>query len=259
MPDTEFLAGLLNLEGRVALVTGARQGIGEGIAIGLARAGADVVVTSRQTVAAVATAATIRGLGRRALEVQLDVTDAASCAAAVDATVSGLGRLDILVNNAGLAVRGEVLDYAEESWDSVLDSNLKGAFLMCRAAGPALVAAGEGRIINLSSTFGHRPYRGRAAYGAAKAGIEQFTRTLALELAGVGILVNAVAPTTVLTESRAALFRKPEELARRTAEIPLGRMATVGDVVAATLFLAGAGSAFITGQTVVVDGGFTLG
>ncbi|MDA0159243.1 SDR family oxidoreductase [Solirubrobacter ginsenosidimutans] len=225
------------MAGRVALVTGARQGVGRSIATALAEAGAEVIGTSREA-----------GDGLRAL----DVADPQQ----IDALMAEIGRLDILVNNAGLSIRRPAGEYAVDEWDAVLDVNLRGPFLMARAAAARM--PGGGRIINLSSTYARATVTERAPYAASKAGLEHLTRVLALEWAPRGILVNAVAPGLTDTETRAAVLADPEQAARRAAEIPLGRIGEADDVAGAVLLLASEAGRFITGQTIVVDGGYTL-
>lgn len=256
--DRDYLSQLLNLEGKVALVTGARVGIGAAAAVGLARAGASVCLTSRSQPGLEPVAETVRGLGAKALTLPLDVRDSASIAAAVGKAAEHFGRIDLLVNNAGVAIRGPALGFREEDWDKVMETNVRGVFLMSQAVGGRMAEAGGGRIVSLSSTFARVPAAGRAAYATSKAALEHLTRVLAREWAPEGVTVNAVAPTTILTESRAAFLASPEDRRRRVAEIPLGRMGETEDVVAAILFLAGPAGAFVTGQTLYVDGGFSL-
>ncbi len=251
------MADQLSLDGKVALVTGARDGIGRAIAVAFARAGAVIAITSRKSDDLGLTVDEIRRAGSRAAVIQADVRYADQAAHVVDSTVADFGRLDILVNNAGVAARGTAIEQSEEAWDLVVDTDLKGPFLMSQVAARAMTGHG-GRIINLSSTFAQRPYRGRAAYAAAKAGLEQLTRVLALEWAHLGITVNALALATTLTPSRAPLF-DDASLQARINEIPMGRLGTVHDAASAALYLAGRSGGFVTGHVLVVDGGFTLG
>jgi 2-deoxy-D-gluconate 3-dehydrogenase len=246
------------LDGRVALVTGARHGIGEGIALALAGAGAAVAVTSRAAEAVEPVATRIREHGVEAAALALEMTDPDSIEAAVAATVERLGRLDILVNNAAISAHGDSADFPVEEWDRILATNLRGAFIACQAAAPRMQDGGGGAIVNLSSPFARVGAVRRAAYSASKAGLEQLTRSLAVEWAPLGIRVNAVAPTTVITESRREYFRDPAVLEARLAAIPSGRLAEVDDVTAAILLLAGRGGAMITGQTILVDGGYSI-
>jgi NAD(P)-dependent dehydrogenase (short-subunit alcohol dehydrogenase family) len=252
-----YPAELFRLDGKCALVTGARQGIGRTIAAALARAGADVAITSRTAGELDATVEEVRAHGRRAAPLGLDLTDAGDVDATIARSVDELGRLDIVVNNAGVTARAPAIELTNDEWNTVIATNLTGTFLMCRAAARVMHETG-GRIINLSSTFARVPAPNRAAYAASKAGVEQLTRVLAQEWAP-SITVNAIAPTTVVTETRADLFSDRGVREARTAEIPMGRLSTADDLVGAVLLLAGAAGGFITGHTLVVDGGFSLG
>jgi NAD(P)-dependent dehydrogenase (short-subunit alcohol dehydrogenase family) len=253
-----FLDSQFGLSGKVALVTGARAGIGAGLAAGLARAGADVAVTSRDGSGLDATIEAVEAAGRSGLALALDLRHLDQVDSAVERVIAERGKLDILVNNAGASIRIDALDYTEADWDLVLDTNLRGAFFAARAAARHMLPRGEGRIISVSSTYGRVVRAQRAAYAASKAGLEQLTRALALEWAASGVTVNAVAPTSVRTPSREDKFEDPAYAARRAADIPMGRLATPEDIVAAVVFLAGPGASFITGHTIAVDGGYTL-
>ncbi|HEX6548062.1 MAG TPA: glucose 1-dehydrogenase [Candidatus Dormibacteraeota bacterium] len=248
----------LTLSGRVALVTGARAGIGAGIAAGLAKAGADVALTAREPEALDATESTVQAAGVRALRVGIELRDPASVEAGVARVIAELGRIDILVNNAGATARLEALDYGQEDWDAILETNLRGAFLMAQAAARDMIPRHYGRIINISSTYARAVQPRRAAYAASKAGLEQLTRVLALEWAPHGVTVNAVAPTSTRTPGRQDKFADPGYEAKRAADIPLGRLGTPEDVAQAAVFLASEGAGFITGHTLAVDGGYTL-
>lgn len=257
--DEHFIGELFGLDGRVALVTGARFGIGRAIAVALARAGADVAVTSRRADGLQDVIAEIGGAGRRALALDLELTDARRPAAVVQEVVDHLGRIDILVNNGAIAHHGPSIDYPVSSWDETVATNLRGTFLMTQAAARAMGDTGGGRIVNVSSTFARVGVAERAAYSATKAALEQLVRALAVEWGTEpGITVNAVAPTTVITETRQHILGDEDALRQRIEQIPLGRLAVGEDIVGAVLLLAGPGGRFITGQTIVVDGGYTI-
>jgi NAD(P)-dependent dehydrogenase (short-subunit alcohol dehydrogenase family) len=255
--DGALLRRLFGLPGKVALVTGARQGLGRELALALAHAGASVAVTSRRPGELAEIARELGEIGVDHLELELEAGDAEHAERAVAAVRARFGRLDIVVNNAGRSIRKPALEHTLDDWDSVFEANLRGVFLLCRAAAPAM--ADGGRIVNISSTFAQAAYPNRVAYAASKAGLEQLTRALAVEWAGRGITVNAISLTTIETESRRDLFATPEARARRIAKIPLGRLGLTSDAIAPLLLLVGEGGAFITGHTLAVDGGFTLG
>ena len=241
------------LDGKVALVTGASQGLGAGIADGLREAGATVVGTSRDPESA---ARVSEQLG--SVPVVMDVTDVSSVQAGVDRVASEFGRLDLLVNNAGLNIPQGIFDVDEASWDSVIDTNLKGSFFAAQAAARHMVGQGEGgRIINIASQAGVVGIEERSAYGASKGGVALLTKVLAIELAQYGITVNAVAPTFVATELTRSTLEDPEWRERILSRIPLGRVGEVGDVTAAVVYLASPAASMVTGHTLLVDGGWT--
>lgn len=241
------------LDGKVALVTGASRGIGAGISTGLREAGATVVGTSRSPESAGQVA---ERLGT--IPVAMDVADVSSVGEGAERVVSEFGRLDILVNNAGVNIPQGLFDVDEASWDSVIDTNLKGAFFASQAAARHMVSVGEGgRIINVGSQAGVVGIEERSAYGASKGGVAILTKVLALELAGHGITVNSVAPTFVSTELTKGTLENPEWRERILSRIPLGRVAEVEDVAAAVNYLASPAAAMVTGHTLLVDGGWT--
>jgi 3-oxoacyl-[acyl-carrier protein] reductase len=244
----------MDLAGKVALVTGGGRGIGRGVALALARAGADVVVgVSRDVAAAEAVAEEVRGLGRRALARQADVSNGEQAEELVAAAVSELGRIDILVNNAGITRDGLLMRMPEADWDAVLDVNLKGTFHCTKAALKRMVRQRSGRIVNVTSVMGVTGNAGQANYAASKAGIIGLTKSTAKEVGSRGITCNAVAPGWIRTAMTEGL---PEEVAGQVLkQIPLGRLGEPEDVAGLVVFLCSDSASYITGQVVVVDGG----
>jgi 3-oxoacyl-[acyl-carrier protein] reductase len=251
---------MARLDGRVALVTGGARGIGAATALRLATDGADVAVVDLDEPAAADTARSIaEETGRRTLGLAADVTDSGQVTAAVDRVVDELGSLGILVNNAGVTRDNLLFKMSEDDWDTVLDVNLKSVFLMCRAAQKRMVPARSGKIVNLSSVsaLGNR---GQANYSAAKAGVQGLTATLAAELGPYGINVNAVGPgyvATPMTDATAARLGMTVEQAHEAAAaaIPLRRVAQPEDIANVVAFLVGDDAAYVTGQTIYVNGG----
>ena len=245
--------------GKVALVTGAARGIGHGIAGSFARAGAGVAVADYAADSAATTSAQLAAeTGSPTLPVAVDVRDAASVAAMVDSTLKHFGRIDVLVNNAGVYPNSPVLEMDEAEWDAVFETNVKGAFLVCRAVGRAMIDRGEGgRIVNISSGAAVSGRRGGAHYCASKAALNMFTKVLAIELAPHKITVNAVAPGIIEVERTGDLA--PEYVEAILSTLPAGRIGTPADVANAVLFLASPASTFITGAILNVDGGSTAG
>ena len=243
----------LKLTGKVALVTGGGKNLGKVIAVSFAEAGADVVVTSRTLSEVEKTAEEIRGKGRRALAISMDVTNFAQVEGAVRKIVSEFGRIDILVNNAATRSFKSILEMSEEEWRAVIDTNLTGAFICCKAVGPLMVRQGGGRVINIASRVGLRGVPNRVPYCASKGGLILLTRALALEWAPHHILVNAVAPGLMNTTVAAKAIRDG-----RTAEIPLRRAAELEEVAPMVVFLASEASSYMTGEVVLIDGGWAV-
>jgi len=248
-----------NLTGKVALVTGAGRGIGAGAALRLAADGAAVAVLDLNESDTADTVAGITGGGGTAIGIGADVSEAEAVAAAFERATTELGGLDILVNNAGVLRDNLLFKMTEDDWDMVMNVHLRGAFLCSRAAQKVMVAQKSGKIVNLSSTsaLGNR---GQANYSAAKAGIQGFTRTLAIELGPFGINVNAVAPGFIETAMTDATARRigiePDELRTAAATaVPLRRTGRPEDIAGVISFLVSDDSSFVTGQTIYVDGG----
>lgn len=247
----------MQLEGKVALVTGASRGIGKAIALMLAENGADIAVNfAGSTAAAEAVVAEIEKMGRKAILVQGDVSKADVCAEIVDKVVSELGHIDILVNNAGITRDTLLLRMKEEDWDAVLNTNLKGVFNCTKAAVKYMAKQRSGSIVNISSVVALMGNAGQANYAAAKAGILGFTRSVAKEMAARGIRVNAVTPGFIKTDMTSVLSEKV--VAAMEASIPLARLGEPEDIAKAVLFLVSDNAAYITGQTLHVDGGMVM-
>lgn len=246
----------MTLEGRIALVTGASEGIGRGIAIGLASAGADLILGSRRPAVLEEVAVEIRALGRRADVVELDVTRVASIESARASVGESFGRLDILVNNAAASINRSAWEITEAEWVVVMDTGPKGMFFCSQILGSLMREQGYGKVINLSSTLSRGVAPGASVYGASKAAISHLTRALAVEWASAGVRVNAIAPSSTLTPSRLKAMTPERETALQ-ARIPLNRLGTIEDLVPTAVLLAGPESDFITGQTIFVDGGWT--
>ena len=243
----------MELGGKVAMVTGSTRGIGRAIASALARAGAKVAVIGRDQAKAEQAASEIGG-GAKGFA--CDVTKQDSVEAAVTAIEKDLGGIDILVNNAGVTKDNVFLRLQDADFDTVLEANLKGAFRTIRAASRGMMKKRWGRIINISSVVGLIGNKGQANYAASKAGLIGLTKSMARELASRGITVNAIAPGFIETDMTNALA--PEQREALTKQIPMERLGKPEDVAAAVLFLASEGGAYITGQTLVVDGGMVM-
>jgi 2-deoxy-D-gluconate 3-dehydrogenase len=246
-----------SLNNQVALVTGASQGIGFGLAKALAHAGAMVAVAARSEVDLHRLTTEIRQAGGTAMPFQLDVRDVAQITNTINAVQATFGRLDILVNNAGLGANHPAVDVSEQDWDDMMAVNLKGLFFCCQAAGRVMLTQGHGRIINMSSQASVVGIRDHAVYCASKGGVNQLTRVLALEWSASGVTVNAVAPTFIYTPGTAERLDDPVYLENVVSRLPIGRVGTINDVAAAVIYLASPAGEILTGSVLMVDGGWT--
>lgn len=247
----------MSFAARTAVVTGGSRGIGRAICLELARRGANIVLCyAGNDAAAAETAGTCRQTGASVLSVKCDVTDAQAVQQLMRDTLAEFGRIDVLVNNAGITRDGLMLMMQEESFDAVLDTNLKGAFLCMKAAARAMLKQQYGRIVNISSVTGLRGNIGQTNYAASKAGLIGLTKAAAKELAVKGITVNAVAPGFITTDMTAALGQGAQE--KLLASIPVGRLGAAEEVAKAVAFLAGEEAAYITGQVLAIDGGMSM-
>ena len=247
---------MFDLTGKVAIVTGGAGGLGRPISIGLAKAGADVVIDDLAVANPQAVADEITGLGRKALAVSYDVTSAEAMKTMVDQVVKEFGKIDILMNTAGINCRFAAEEMPAEEYEKVVRFNTLGTFLPCQAVGRVMIEQKKGKIINMGSVRGWvAPAIGGTAYATSKGGVHQLTRTLAVEWAKYGINVNAIAPALVMTDMTREFLSKPEIYSKMTAEIPLARLGAPEDLLGPIILLASDASDFITGQIIYVDGG----
>jgi len=244
------------LANQVAVVTGAGRGIGRAIALKFAAEGANVVVVSRTQENSEKVAAEVRALGRQAWAHAVDVADAAAVNTAAEKILADCGKVDILVNNAGVTRDGLLMRMSDADWDTVLNTNLKGAFLVTKAFSRAMIKARTGRIVNISSVIGLIGNAGQCNYAASKAGLIGFTQAVAKELAGRGITVNAIAPGFIQTDMTSEL--KEEMKTALLKQIPLGSFGEAEDIASAVLYLASPGARYVTGQVLTVDGGMVM-
>lgn len=243
-----------SLQGQVALVTGANKGLGQGIALALAEAGADIVATCSTD--ATETVAKVEALGRRCIALKANLTSTKPIPGLIADTLNQFGRLDILVNNAGTIRRADALEFSEEDWDAVIDLNLKSAFFLAQAAGRHFVRIGRGKIINVASMLSFQGGIRVPSYTASKSGLAGITRLLANEWASKGINVNAIAPGYMATDNTEALRQDEERNRGILARIPAGRWGVPADLAGAAVFLASPASDYVHGIVLPVDGGW---
>ena len=250
---------LFDLSGRVAVVTGASRGLGQAFARALAGAGADLVITSRDVSRLRPFQRELETQGRRVVAVGLDVRDEDSIRLMADAAQDAFGRIDVLVNNAGCNVRKRALEVSWDDWNLILDTNLRGAFFVAQAVARYMVPRGTGRIVNIGSVTSVFGYAGLGPYGASRGGIRQLTMSLADDWGPHGITVNCLAPGWFRTEQNKVLYEDAEWVEYLVDRIPLKRPGRPEDLAGAVIFLASDASAYITGQTLLVDGGISTG
>jgi gluconate 5-dehydrogenase len=248
-----------DLTGKVALVTGTSRGLGQYLARALARAGADIAMTSRDRETLTPFADEIVALGRRTYAVDLDVRDEASIRNAVGQVEAHFGRIDVLVNNAGCNIRKPALEVSWDDWNTILDTNLRGSFFVAQAVAVRMVERGYGRIINIGSVTAVAGYAGLAPYGASRGGIRQLTMSLADDWGKHGVTVNCLAPGWFETAQNRVLYQNEEWVRYLCDRIPVKRPGRPDDLDGAVVFLASEASRYVTGQTLLVDGGISTG
>ena len=250
---------IFDLSGKIAIVTGGNQGIGLGITRGLTTAGATVVIANRRPAAGRKAAESLKKEGLNAVAIPTDVSSESSIAALVMEVISDFGKIDILVNNAGVIVRKPAEDILRKDWDYIMDTNLKGVFFCCQLVGREMIWRRQGKIINISSDTSQRVTLERSVYAVSKAGVSYLTRCLALEWAKYNINVNAIGPGLTITPLNRKYYKEhPENLKRSIQSIPIGRVGRPSDYAGAAIFLASEMSNFVTGQTLLVEGGSTI-
>ncbi len=256
--DLNQLKANFSLEGRVAMVTGASHGIGQGLAMALAHAGAELLLTARSEKGLAETGSLLDRLGARYETCALELRDLSSIRPAVSKALHIWRCIDILVNNAGTNIPQEALDFDGEQWDTILDTNLKGTFFLCQeVARQAMIPQRRGKIINIGSQMGVVTQPKRAPYCASKGGLVLLSKALAVEWAPYGILVNVLAPILVETPLSRPVMEDKEFMAQLLRKVPLGRVAGLADLVGGLIFLASDASNFVTGHVLLIDGGWT--
>jgi NAD(P)-dependent dehydrogenase (short-subunit alcohol dehydrogenase family) len=252
-------SGLFDLSGQVAIVTGTSRGLGQQMARALARAGADLVITSRHRDLLAPFEAEIRALGRRSISLELDVRKLESIQNMAKSAEQAFGHIDILVNNAGCNVRKPALEVTWDDWNLILETNLRGSFFAAQAVAPGMIARGYGRIINMGSVTSVAGYAGLGPYGASRGGTRQLTMSLADDWGHYGITVNCIAPGWFRTDQNKVMYENPEWVEYLCDRIPLKRPGKPEDLDGAIVFLASESSRYVTGQTLLVDGGISTG
>jgi gluconate 5-dehydrogenase len=250
---------LFDLSGQVALVTGTSRGLGQYLARALAKAGADLAMTSRNEKTLADFSLEIQVLGRKTFSTALDVRDHASIQQAVAAIEEHFGKIDILVNNAGCNIRKPALDVTWDDWNTILDTNLRGSFFVAQAVARGMIARGYGRIINIGSVTSVAGFAGLAPYGASRGGIKQLTMSLADDWGRHGVTVNCLAPGWFKTKQNQVLYENAAWVEYITDRIPVKRPGRPDDLDGAVVFLASESSRYVTGQTLLVDGGISTG
>lgn len=251
---SELMAISFSLAGKAALVTGANTGIGQAIAVALAEAGADVAVAGRSEPAE--TLRAIEAAGRKAVNIKADLSSTEPVQRVIDEALAGLGRIDVLVNNAGIIRRDDLLQFSEEDWDAVIETNLKTLFFLSQSAARHMAGRGSGKIVNIASLLTFQGGVRVPSYAAAKSGVGGVTKAMANELAPLGVQVNAIAPGYIATNNTTAL-REDETRSRQILErIPTGRWGRPEDIAGAAVFLASPASDYVTGHILAVDGGW---
>ena len=246
-----------DLSGKVAMVTGSTRGLGEVSAMALAKAGADVAICGRNKDDLKRVSSAVRETGNSAEGFYLDVTSPESVRDGVGRILKHFGKIDILVNNAGVNHRVPVLEYEEEAWDMVINTNLKGYFLVAKAVVPQMIGNGYGKVINMSSILGTIALPNQLAYAASKGGVDQMTKVMAVEWAKQGVRVNAIGPTYFETDLVSQIRNDPERFNFINERTPMGRWGYLDELEGIVIFLAAPASDFITGQTIYIDGGWT--
>jgi len=257
MKETDLIPSM-NLEGRVALVTGATKGLGYGMAIGLAKAGADIIVVSRTSADCERVAGEIVSMGCKAAPIAADISSTPEIETLVPRAMKAMGKIDILVNNAGTGITRKAVDVTESEWDATLNLNLKGTFFLCQTVGKHMIRNGGGSIINISSAAGLMQDINLAPYYTSKAAVVQLSKVLALEWARSNLRVNCVCPGYVVTPLNEKEFSDPRVVERFSKIIPMRRFGTVGEIAGIVVYLASEASRYVTGAVFSIDGGLAL-